>query len=43
MRAFLLDPYRLGFMGRALVEVLLLGTLGGLTADACAAATAEPY
>lgn len=30
MRAFLFDPYRLGFMGRALVEVLLLGTLGAV-------------
>lgn len=30
MRAFLIDPYRLGFMGRALVEVLLLGTLGAV-------------
>jgi manganese/iron transport system permease protein len=27
---FLFDPYRLGFMGRALVEVLLLGTLGAV-------------
>ena len=30
MRAFLFDPYRLGFMGRALAEVLLLGTLGAV-------------
>ena len=30
MRAFLFDPYRLGFMSRALVEVLLLGTLGAV-------------
>ena len=30
MKAFLFDPYRLGFMGRALVEVLLLGTLGAI-------------
>jgi manganese/iron transport system permease protein len=30
VRDFLLDPYRLGFMGRALVEVLLLGTLGAV-------------
>jgi manganese/iron transport system permease protein len=30
VRAFLFDPYRLGFMGRALVEVLLLGTLGAI-------------
>jgi manganese/iron transport system permease protein len=30
LRAFLVDPYRLGFMGRALVEVLLLGTLGAI-------------
>jgi manganese/iron transport system permease protein len=30
VRAFLLDPYRLGFMARALVEVLLLGTLGAV-------------
>ena len=30
MRAFLFDPYRLGFMARALVEVLLLGTLGAI-------------
>jgi manganese/iron transport system permease protein len=30
VRAFLFDPYRLGFMGRALVEVLLLGTLGAV-------------
>lgn len=30
MRGFLFDPYRLGFMGRALVEVLLLGTLGAV-------------
>lgn len=30
MRAFLFDPYRLGFMGRALLEVLLLGTLGAV-------------
>jgi manganese/iron transport system permease protein len=27
---FLFDPYRAGFMGRALVEVLLLGTLGAV-------------
>jgi manganese/iron transport system permease protein len=27
---FLLDPYRLGFMGRALAEVLLLGVLGAV-------------
>jgi manganese/iron transport system permease protein len=27
---FLLDPYRLGFMGRALTEVLLLGLLGAV-------------
>jgi manganese/iron transport system permease protein len=27
---FLVDPYRLGFMGRALVEVLLLGVLGAV-------------
>jgi manganese/iron transport system permease protein len=27
---FLIDPYRLGFMGRALVEVLLLGVLGAV-------------
>jgi manganese/iron transport system permease protein len=30
VRDFLIDPYRLGFMGRALVEVLLLGTLGAV-------------
>ncbi len=30
MRAFIFDPYRLGFMSRALVEVLLLGTLGAV-------------
>jgi manganese/iron transport system permease protein len=30
VRDFLVDPYRLGFMGRALVEVLLLGTLGAV-------------
>ena len=30
MRAFLFDPYRLGFMSRALVEVVLLGTLGAV-------------
>lgn len=30
MRAFLFDPYRLGFMSRALVEVVLLGTLGAI-------------
>jgi manganese/iron transport system permease protein len=30
VRAFLFDPYRLGFMARALVEVLLLGTLGAI-------------
>ena len=30
MRAFLFDPYRLGFMSRALVEILLLGTLGAV-------------
>lgn len=30
MRSFLFDPYRLGFMARALVEVLLLGTLGAV-------------
>jgi manganese/iron transport system permease protein len=30
LRAFLFDPYRLGFMGRALVEVLLLGTVGAI-------------
>ena len=30
MRGFLLDPYRLGFMSRALIEVLLLGTLGAV-------------
>lgn len=30
MRPFLVDPYRLGFMGRALIEVLLLGTLGAV-------------
>lgn len=30
MRAFLFDPYRLGFMSRALVEVLLLGVLGAV-------------
>jgi manganese/iron transport system permease protein len=30
VRAFLFDPYRLGFMGRALVEVFLLGALGAV-------------
>ena len=30
MTRFLVDPYRLGFMGRALVEVLLLGVLGAV-------------
>lgn len=30
MRSFFFDPYRLGFMSRALVEVLLLGTLGAV-------------
>jgi len=30
VRAFLFDPYRLGFMSRALVEILLLGTLGAV-------------
>jgi manganese/iron transport system permease protein len=30
VRAFLFDPYRFGFMARALVEVLLLGTLGAV-------------
>jgi manganese/iron transport system permease protein len=30
LRAFLFDPYRFGFMSRALVEVLLLGTLGAV-------------
>ena len=30
MTRFLVDPYRLGFMGRALVEVLLLGALGAV-------------
>jgi len=30
VRAFLFDPYRLGFMSRALMEVLLLGTLGAV-------------
>lgn len=30
IRQFLLDPYQLGFMRRALIEVLLLGILGGV-------------
>jgi manganese/iron transport system permease protein len=30
VRAFLFDPYRLGFMSRALVEVLLLGVVGAI-------------
>ena len=30
MRSFLFDPYRLGFMSRALIEVLLLGVLGAV-------------
>lgn len=30
MRAFLFDPYQLGFMSRALVEVVLLGVVGAV-------------
>ena len=30
MSRFLLDPYRLGFMNRALVEILLLGAVGAV-------------
>ncbi len=30
IRALLVDPYQLGFMRRALIEVLLLGLLGGV-------------
>jgi len=30
IRQFLVDPYQLGFMRRALLEVLLLGVLGGV-------------
>jgi len=30
IRQYLLDPYQLGFMRRALLEVLLLGALGGV-------------
>ena len=30
MKSFLFDPYRLGFMSRALIEVVLLGVLGAV-------------
>lgn len=30
IRQFLIDPYSNGFMGRALIEVLVLGVLGGI-------------
>jgi manganese/iron transport system permease protein len=30
LRSFLLDPYRLGFMSRALIEVILLGVVGAV-------------